>query len=125
MPWTLGTRRKLAAGQRDKAVVVEARVPQTDRGYPLEDWTPLGVAMMSRLDETGTERIGSTELQAAAITQWCCAYRPDLDPDLVNVPADRRLKFAGRIFDIQVATLMERRMGIELVTISSSTREGQ
>lgn len=120
---------KLAAGQRDKPVTIQQR-PATDTadssGFPDEDnWTTLVSAeWMSRTDMRADERFGGNQLSATVETQWHMGYRADMDPELVDVPKLRRLRFQGRAFDILSATLLSRSEGIELITLVSTRADG-
>jgi hypothetical protein len=43
-------------------------------------------------------------------------YRADMDPELIDVPKKRRLKFQGRVHNIVHAEHVGRKDGIELTT---------
>lgn len=111
----------LAAGQRDRYVtILQASEAAGGSGYPVETWPDLGADWMSRHDLRADERFEAGQFAAAAETQWQLAYRADMDPELVDVPKSRRLRYMGREFEILTATLIGNRDGIELLTVSSS-----
>lgn len=119
MPEVLGGKPRVSSGRRDKWVEIEQQASAPAGGsYPVETWTSLGFAWMSRLDLRADERFRADQDTAFAETQWQMPYRSDMDPDTLNVPATRRLKFKGRVYNIQSAHLMDRRIGIELITIA-------
>jgi hypothetical protein len=66
------------------------------------------------------ERFTADQNKGAADTQWEMGYRPDMDPELVDVVKKRRLLYQGRVYDITSADLIGRFEGIELVTLSGS-----
>lgn len=113
----------VAAGQRDKLVTIEADTSGVSAsGFPTEGWATLGEAeWMSRepvmpFDFSG-ERFVSDQLTARNFDAWQMPYRSDMDPDLVNVPGQRRLRFQGRVFDILQADVLERSQ-IRLITLA-------
>ena len=54
---------------------------------------------------------------AFATTIWHSPYAPELDPELVDVPSTKRLSYKGRVYNIRSASLMDRRAGVELMTL--------
>jgi hypothetical protein len=77
---------------------------------------------MSRVDVRADERFAASQDSAFTETQWHLDYRPDMDPEAINVPATRRLLFTkhGRttVFDIRSAQLLANGRGIELITLA-------
>lgn len=109
------------AGARDKWVTIEAKTAtRTTSGYPGSTWATLATVAMSRKGGAADERITSAQPAAMLTFTWGCPYRPDMDPDLVDVPTLRRLLYRGRRYDIKAAELIGRRRGVELLTIAAS-----
>jgi len=111
-----------SAGARDHLVTVEQRTTVDAPGYPVERWAVLGRYYMSRKDESAyntAERFTGMQTSAAQVTTWQVPYLTTMDPEAVDVPATRRLVYQRRTYDIQAASLVERRE-IELVTLTGS-----
>jgi head-tail adaptor len=108
----------VAHGDRLWQVVIEGMVMTTGpSGFPIETWEARPPPMWcSRTAGPSTEIMAAGQLVARVIVEWRVAYRPDLDPALVDVPKDRRLIFAGRVFDVLEAETVGRRVQIRLVT---------
>jgi hypothetical protein len=110
-------------GRRDRWVTIEGLPDETDTqgrsGFPSEAWSPLveHVTAMKQ-DVGGRERFVDNQLSTAYDTRWEIAYRPDMDPELVDVTKRRRLVYLGRTYDIVAAIMIGRREGIELLTLS-------
>jgi hypothetical protein len=111
----------LAAGARDRAVCIEALTSSLDEsGFPIEAWTELTpIEWMHRKDLAGGEKAAAMQVTALMDSAWVMAYRPDMDPESVDVLKTRRLVYQGRIFDIVAAAIVGRRDGIELMTLST------
>lgn len=107
----------LAAGQRDKYVLIQQATDGTTK-FPTQVWTDLGHEYMSRKDLRADESFSDNQLSAFGDSQWHLGYRSDMDPDLVDVAKKRRLVYSGRTFDILSASLMDRKQGIELITLA-------
>lgn len=113
-------------GERDRAVTIQRRdADEADAvGEPVETWTTLvAAAYMKRIDANGRERFQASQVSAPYDTRWEMSYRADMDPDLVDVPKLRRLKYKGRYYDIVHAALINRQDGIELSTLASGRAE--
>jgi Phage head-tail joining protein len=111
----------LEAGRRDRWVTIEAFTPAaTASGFPGGTWATLATVAMSRRETAADERIRAEFPAAFLQTVWIGPYRPDMDPDLVDVPASRRLVYAGRRYDITAAAVIGRHQGIELETLAAS-----
>jgi SPP1 family predicted phage head-tail adaptor len=108
-------------GERDRPVTIQQRTSSTgDSGFPIEPWTTLATPIwMRKLDLRATERFTADQLAVKGDTQWEMGYREDMDPELVDVPAERRLLYQGRTYDITQASQIGRREGIELITIAA------
>jgi hypothetical protein len=112
-------------GQMDVLVTVQAR-SVSKPGFPVETFVDLPPqSWMSKAADTATERsaerFAAGQLSARAYTEWHMPYRADMDPDLVDVPVQRRLVYRGRVHDILSAELMERRQ-IRLLTLAKVSR---
>lgn len=116
----LGTRTRASAGLRDKRVQIEQGTPGVgSSGRPIVTWTSLGSPVfMSQVDTLGDERFAASQETAWGQAQWVMAYQANMDPELVDVPGRRRLRYQGRTYDIQAASLLERRKGIVLITLA-------
>lgn len=120
----LAPRARVSAGQRDKHVTIEylaGSAPGATR-FPVETWDTLANEWMRREDQTANERGAANQEVASIQTLWEMAYRADMDPDLLNVPASRRLHYQGRIFDIIAASTIGSNRGIELLTLARTDR---
>lgn len=115
-------RAAIASGKRDKWVTIQ-QMPAEDAaegsGVPSEVWTDLVSLWMSKHDQRADERFVAHQESAYYETQWGMPYRPDMDPDLLNVPKLRRLLCEGRVHNIRAASQIGRRDGIELITLAS------
>jgi hypothetical protein len=108
-------------GERDRAVTVQQLTETIVNGVAKESWTTLvSPVWMRRQGMKAHERFAVDQNKGAADTQWEMGYRPDMDPELVDVVKKRRLLYQGRVYDITGADLIGRFEGIELVTLSGS-----
>lgn len=112
-----------AAGQRTRRVTIQQRT-QPDTGgpskFPIEVWTDLDVEYMARQDIGGDERFRTGKTSAVLETRWTMVYRPDMDPERLDVPKLRRLSYEGRFYDILTGSRIRDLHAIELVTIVST-----
>jgi len=109
------------AGAKDRWVLIEQVTDQDgESNYPVEAWTTLDHAWMEKVPIGGSERFRSAQLSASIETRWRCQYRPDLDPDAIDVAKTRRLVFDGRIYDITYAVEIGRKRELELTTIAGA-----
>lgn len=116
----LGGKRHIAAGVRDRAVTIEQKSELTGGGFPGDEWTTLTETVyMSRVDLRADERYASAQDSAFTETQWQGPYDPNMDPEVIDVAAQRRLVYRGRIYNIRSASIMERRLGIEYMTLAA------
>lgn len=115
-------RQGLPSRLRDRVVTIQQLSDGVGTsGAPVGTWSTLVASMpASRLDISGRERFIAGQESAAVDTTWEINYRADMDPELVDVPKNRRLVVGGRVHDIVAARQSERRKLIELVTLASS-----
>ena len=117
-------REQLEPGERDWIVTIQ-QLTQPDQaddsGAPIENWTTLVSAMpAAKYDISGRERFTAEQLSAAYDTRWEMNYRLDMDPELVNIAKTRRLVHRGRVHDIVAASMIGRREGLELLTLTKA-----
>lgn len=109
-------------GERRWPVHIDARTADAvdASGAPIEGWAPLTdpavPQMMAKIPLGGSERFAGEQVTAPYDTRWRFGYRPDMDPDLVNVAADRRLIYLNRTHDIITGQVIGYRAEIELLT---------
>ena len=112
---------RISAGQRDKSIVIEAMSADVSpTGMPIETWSPLATVWASRRDVQAAERFTASQTSAWQRTVWQMPYRADCDPERVDVVRLRRIVFGGRVFDIEAASLLERRLGIECTSMAKA-----
>lgn len=107
------------AGRRNLFVRVQYRSDgASSSGFPVDDWDEEDEKQiyMNRLTTKGAERLMAMQVQASYDAKWTMAYRTDMDPDLVDLTAERRIVWQGRVHDIVSASLSEDRMEIEILT---------
>jgi head-tail adaptor len=104
-----------SAGQRTRHVLIE-QTADPEAQFP--QWEPLEWVWMARQDMAADERFKSDQEMAWADTRWVMPYRADMDPELVDVPAVRRLSYEGRLYDIRDASPLGWQREIELTTLS-------
>jgi hypothetical protein len=109
----------MESGERDRLI---ALIPQVESAgasrYPvMTDGTPITL-YASKSDIGGRERLAADQLSAPYTTRWEVNYREDIDPDLVNVPKLFKLVYQGRRFDIQSASMIGRKEGVEFLTLA-------
>lgn len=110
------------AGQRDRYVTIERKIApdEADEGYPVEDWEELRKVFMFRRDLRADERVSMGQESAFAETTWQSEYMADMDPELVDLPATTRIVYAGRAYNIVAASRMERKSGLEFMTLAGT-----
>lgn len=117
-------RRDLApmeAGDRDRDVTIEARTATEDAsGFPTETWATLVTPVWMSHAAKGSERFIADQESAKADGLWEMGYRSDMDPELVDVPRDRRLVWQGRAYDIVAASCINRHEGVQILTLSKN-----
>jgi head-tail adaptor len=116
---------RTSAGERRFPVFLDQRVPDgavDPSGAPIDAWTPLDGSgrpeMMAKFPIGGREMFQGQQVTAPYDTRWRMAYRPDMDPDVLDVPADRRLRYENRAYNIVSAAVMGYQDEIELLTIA-------
>jgi SPP1 family predicted phage head-tail adaptor len=111
----------MSLGQMDRLVTIQKAVETKDATSkaPRMTWSTLGTAYMWRRDARGRERFTADQLSAAGDTVWRTHFREDMDPEIIDVPKHRRLRYRGRTYEITSATHLGMRDGIELVPIAS------
>jgi SPP1 family predicted phage head-tail adaptor len=107
-------------GERDRLVTIQTitQTKDADSGEPTETPATLTTAWMKKSALSGREQLQQGQMSAAADTRFEMGYRPDMDPDLVDVASVRRLVYQGRIYDIVSAAQIGRCDGIELITVA-------
>jgi hypothetical protein len=108
-------RSKAAAGQRDRYVLIEQCDDPTAQ-FP--QWSGLRSEWMSRQDLAAGEHLQSDQVSAHGEAEWQMPYYEDMDPELVDVPACRRLVYEGRTYDIREASPLGWKRDISLITLS-------
>ncbi len=79
------------AGERDRLVIIQQLTEsRAESGFPVEAWTPLTTAYLSKEELSGRERFTANQLTAPYDTRWIGPYRSDMDPDVVNTPRVRQ-----------------------------------
>ena len=111
---------RISAGQRDKWVTIQTKADSVSAdGFPADaTWSDLITIFMSRHDVRADERAAAGMDSAYTETVWDSAYDARLDPEVVDVPSTKRLVYRGRVYNIRSASLLERRAGIEYVTLA-------
>lgn len=118
----------IESGSRDKLVTIQQR-PASDAGgttgFPVDSWTDLGTEWMSKRDVSGSERMAGAQMSAVIDSEFELPYRADMDPDLLDVPKTRRLRYAGRVYDIVRPIKAPREDGenIRLITTTQTQTE--
>lgn len=112
------------SGKRIYPITVQQRtVGKDEDDAPIEAWTTLRQVMASKEDmplNDSREQFQGVQLAARMETAWGLPYNADMDPDLVDVAAERRLLHRGRVYDITRGTLeREGGRGIVLYAIAS------
>lgn len=111
------------SGKRNVSVIVQQRSVGIDEAEATFDtWTPLRTVMVSKEDmplNDSREQFKGNQLSARMETAFGLPYNADMDPDLIDVAAERRILHGTRIYDITRAVL-ERAggRGIILYTIA-------
>jgi SPP1 family predicted phage head-tail adaptor len=111
----------LAAGAKDRPVTIEQLTRGEDEsGFPIETWTELtALEWMHREDLGGAERFVAGTETSPIDSSWLMGFRPDMNPEAIEVTAERRLRYEGRVYDIIAAQLVGMRDGIQLLTLSA------
>jgi head-tail adaptor len=113
----------MAAGERNRIVTIQQLTETVGVSeFPVEDWTTLVAAMpVSRQELSAREAMAQGQVAAGQQVRWEMNYRLDMDPELIDVPAKRRLLVQDRVHDILSASVIgPGRAGIEVITRVSS-----
>ena len=112
----------LESGELDRRITIQQRAEGLgSSGFPEPVWTDLATVYASKQDATATERFAANQQAAARFdSRWETPYRTDIDPDIVDVPKNRRVVYRGRTYDIVSASMIGMRQGVELMTIVST-----
>jgi len=108
----------MEAGERDRYVTIQRLVETDEPGFPTEHWEDLAQMWAAKIDVLGRERFHAEQLSARYDTRWEVNYRADLDPDLVDVANERRIVYQGRVYDVVAGSMIGRKAGVELMTLS-------
>lgn len=120
-------RTSIDPGELDRYIEILARpeAESVDSGgapadeAPTTDWQILAQRVPAlKEDLRGNERFVASQLSSPYDSRWTIHYRRDMDPDELNVPKLRRLRFKGREYDIVAARHLGRREGVELDTLT-------
>jgi SPP1 family predicted phage head-tail adaptor len=110
----------MESGQRDRVITIQQR-SATDAvgssGMPVETWTTLVDMWAQKREMTGSETYKSSQWSAKADLVFEVNYRPDMDPEIVNVAKVRRLLYRGRVHDITYVEEIGRREGLKIYTL--------
>jgi SPP1 family predicted phage head-tail adaptor len=112
--------RLMPPGARDRLVDLEKVTDAVGAsGLPTESWSTLVASMPASKDAlSGRERLMVSQMSAQAEVKFTINYRLDMDPDMVDVPKQRRVRYQGRIYDVTYAREVGRRQGIELFAMA-------
>lgn len=115
---------RATAGQRQCLITLKKR-PATDAvdaSYTPVDgpWTELGKVWAQKVELGGEERFRAMQLSAKYDTRWVIRYRPDMDPDLIDVAKVRQVIYKSRTHDIVSAIRSDRQNDIEIETLSKA-----
>lgn len=116
--------REHSSGERNKLITIQQLSDGVGASrFPTETWTTLCTAMASQMPLGGREHFVASQISAPFDTQWQISYRPDMDPDLLNVSKVRRVVFEGRVHDIVDAKPVGQKRAVELLTLSGGLVE--
>lgn len=113
----------IGSGARDRWVTIQARPEDATSasGFPVDrPWVTLATVAMAREDMNALEVERSAQQIATTTTRWETAYRPDCDPDRLDIPKLRRLTYRDRVYDILAASTIGRRQALVFVTDAKS-----
>jgi head-tail adaptor len=116
----------LSAGARDRLVTIQQLTESKGASnYPVETWSALTQVWAAKKDAKGVERfVHSVDQHSAPYdTTWELPYSVNWDPELVNVPKTRRLVVKGRVHDIVAANEVDRKRGVEIMTLAGGLLE--
>ena len=100
----------MRAGEFDRRVVLEeARESQDASGQKTETWVNTGAVWAGVQPISSTERYGPQQFVAQSDTKFRLRFRPGVTPRRTL-----RIRYAGRIYDIQGVIETGRREGLEI-----------
>jgi len=110
------------AGARDKEIqLVPIAQSRGASGFPVETEGAALTLWASKEDIRGNERLAADQMSAPYTSRWEVPYMVEIDPDLVDVPKAFALRYLGRFYDIQQASIIDKarqREGVELLTLA-------
>lgn len=111
-----------SSGGRDRKIRLQQLVQSTGpSGFPIESWVDLATVWANKLDSPlffNRESYFNNQELASYETTWTIPYLESMDPELVDVPARRRVIVKDRVHDIIAAGEVGRRMGIQMFCTS-------
>jgi SPP1 family predicted phage head-tail adaptor len=110
---------RMPAGEREWWITIEAMTEDTDSSHaPIEVWRELVQMPAAKYDVNGRERLQANQVTASFDVRWEINYREDMDPELLDLAKYRRVVHRGRTYDIVAATMIDRKEGVELLTLA-------
>lgn len=107
-------------GAFDREITVQQLTEAVgDDGGTTPTWTTLATVWAHREDVSGEERFRGGQNASPFETWWTLHYREDCDPEQVDVPKLRRVRYLGRNYDVIFARVVGRADVIELGTLAS------
>jgi SPP1 family predicted phage head-tail adaptor len=109
----------IGAGARDRWVTIQGRPEDSTAGsgFPIDGpWTDLATVAMARDDLDAIEVTRANQEQSKMTVRWETAYRPDCDPERLDIAKLRRLCYRDRVYDVLTASMIGRRQTIVFVT---------
>jgi head-tail adaptor len=116
----------VGSGTRDRRVTIQQLTASKGASnYPVETWADLTEVWAAKKDAKGIERFvfSADQHSAPYDTTWELPYSVNWDPELVNVPKTRRLVVKGRVHDIVAAQEVDRKRGVEVMTLAGGLVE--
>ncbi len=109
----------LPTGRRDRLVTLVEQVHSVSPSYtPIMTDGDSFQMFAAKDDVSGLEQITSNQTTAPFTTRWEMGFNEAINPETVDVPKLFVLEYAGKRFNIQSATMIGRREGIELTTLA-------
>ncbi len=115
---------RATAGLRDRWVRLEILGADDGggSGMPSDTFALLAEVWAAREDLAGRERTAINVKEATFDTRWQVPYRPEIDPEQVDVPKRVRIVHYGRAYDVAFASRVGDTL-IELLTLAGSRVE--
>lgn len=110
------------SGERQHLVTVQ-QLTETkgESKMVVQTWTALMQIRASKDDASGRERFVASQTTSPYDTTWQIPYIASMDPDIVNVPKNRRILYQGRVYDIVSARTVGFHRVVELETLAGGT----